>query len=176
MGKKKKIGIIVAAVAVLVVVAGIVAAVVLTNKNNGPDGNNPGGNTYNGQLKSFSFGESYGLGGAVDYILVKQEDGKALLKCNFFGAVSEKDKNIEKTIDAKYLSELEQILRDNNISEWNGFDQSEDGVLDGSGFSMKIDYDDGSSISAHGYMKYPDNYDKVQDELDAFFKRLMEEA
>ena len=174
MGKKKKIGIIAAIVAILVVVAGAVTAIVLTN-NNEPSGNNPGGNMYDGHIKSFSFGRGYGLGGAVDFIMTKQDDG-VLLKCGYYGEASDKNKNIEKTIDSKYLGELEQILSNNNIAEWNGFDESEDGVLDGSGFTLKIEYDDGSSINAHGYMRYPDNYDKVRDELDAFFKRLMEEA
>ena len=175
MNKNKKNKIIAIIIAVVVAIVGIVATILLINNNNENGGDGSGARTLGGNITSFSFGKSYGMGGEVEYLLSRQGN-KAHYKRNTFGALSEKDGNVEKTVDLKYLDELARIIRDDGIVEWDGFDESDGAILDGGGFSLKVEYDDGKSINAHGYMKYPDDYEAVKNELDSFFKRLEEES
>ena len=165
--KKKNTFKIIAVVAV-VIAAVIALAAVLVFKMNA--------NKYerNGAITSFSFSGSYGLGGAVGYTIVRQGD-KVVLKYECFGYDEKDDVSVEKAVDAKCLDELASVIKEKGVAKWDGFDKSEDGVLDGSGFSLKVEYDDGKKIDAHGYMIYPDNYDEVQDAFDEILSKLVEE-
>ena len=53
---------------------------------------------------------------------------------------------------------LEQL----GVRKWNGFSGSNPNVLDGEMFSLEIELEDGSLISAHGSNAYPDNYQKFE--------------
>lgn len=44
------------------------------------------------------------------------------------------------------------------VRKWNGFSESDPDVCDGNMFSLDIELEDGSFISAHGSNAYPDNY------------------
>ena len=170
MTKHKKKTIITVIVAALVVFIGLVVAVLIISNNNSNGGSD--GDVRNGNIASFSFGRGYGLGGAVGYTIARKDNNKASLKYEYFGFSSDEDSNFEKDIDAEYLDELADIIKEENIVKWDGFDKSDDGVLDGSGFSLKIKYDDGKEINAHGYMKFPDNYNEAENRLDAFLEKL----
>ena len=161
----KIIAITIAALAVVAVGVAIIVAVI----------NSAGGNVRSGSITSFLFNRGYGLGGAIECTLTKRGNS-ATLKYDYYGYNPDEDKHVEKTIDAKYLDELAGIISKNDVAKWDGFDESEDGVLDGSGFTLKIEYDDGETIDVHGYMKYPDDYEKVEDALDEFLHKLIDEA
>ncbi len=144
-----KIVVIIGAVAVLL--AGIAAAILLI-------GNEV--NTRDGKIISFSYSHGSGEGGFEEY-MVFEKDNNVILKYQCMGCFEEE--NVEKKIDAKYLDDLANIINDYKIAKWDGFDQSDDGVLDGDGFTLRVKYDDEKSIEAHGYMKYPSNYKEVRD-------------
>ena len=160
----KKNVIITTVIVVLMAIIAVVAVVLLIN--NRSDGNNSGDNERNGNITSFSFSRSYGLGGAVGYTITLKDGKKSSLKYEYYGYDSNEDNNFEKDIDAKYLDELADIIKEKKVVKWDGFDESKDGVLDGSGFSLKVKYDDGKEINAYGYMKYPDNYQEVMESFD----------
>ena len=105
-------------------------------------------------ITSFTYTLGYGLGGSCTYI-VEAKDEKAIYKINCYGMNTTEE---EKEVDASYLKELQKIIDENEIYKWDGFDKSDDGVMDGSGFSLNVSYANGKSIKAHGYMKYPSNY------------------
>ena len=144
-----KIIIIVGAIAVLL--AGIAAAILLVGNAM---------NTRDGKIISFSYSHGSGMGGFEEYMVFKK-DNSVILKYQCMGCFEEE--NVEKKIDAKYLDDLAGIINDYKIAKWDGFDQSDDGVLDGDGFTLKVEYDDKKSIEAHGYMKYPGNYKEARD-------------
>ena len=74
--------------------------------------------------------------------------------------------------DTGILAELQRLIDDLNLADWNTFDESDDQVLDGDGFSLTIDY--GSHlIRAKGYERYPAGYDNAVRTLEAFFGKLI---
>jgi len=56
------------------------------------------------------------------------------------------------------LADLEKILKDNQIAAWNGFDKANRNILDGSYFTLEAQFSR-ASITAHGYMRWPPNFD-----------------
>lgn len=70
------------------------------------------------------------------------------------------------------MSELQQILIDEGIAAWDGFDEHDDSILDGYGFTLKVDYAT-STVSASGYEKYPEGYTTASSALEAFLGKLI---
>ena len=76
-------------------------------------------------------------------------------------------------VDQSFARELEQILVDHEVGAWNGFDKVDKRVLDGNGFSLYITMTDGTSVDAHGYMRWPKNYTDVKAAVEALFQTHM---
>ena len=75
-------------------------------------------------------------------------------------------------IDKKYVEELEQLLKKYKVGKWNGFEKYNKNIMDGSSFNLFIEMKNGDKIEAKGYMKWPDNFNKVKSELDYLFKQI----
>ncbi len=161
--KKNTFGIIVAIAAGVAVLIGIVAAIVFLVGGQAK--------TRDGSIVEFSFGHGSGMGGDIEYTL-KRQDNLALLSINRTGPLFSKGGDVKKTVDGKYLDRLADIINENEVVKWDGFDRSDNGVLDGGGFVLKITYDDGKTIEAHGYMMFPDNYDVVSDKFEELFSEI----
>lgn len=82
---------------------------------------------------------------------------------------------MEKEIDKSYLEELAKIINDNEIYKWNGFDKSDKNILDGSSFTLEVNYSNGKTLKAHGYMKYPKNYNEGHKVLSDFLEQIIED-
>ncbi len=121
-----------------------------------------------GNITSFSFSHGSFWSGDRDYVLTKQ-DNLALLTEKCMGCRDSFE--VSKTVDGNYLGEVADIIEKYEIAKWDGFDES-DNVTDGEGFTLKVTYDDGKSIEAHGYMKFPTNYKEARDEFDKLFEKL----
>ena len=76
-------------------------------------------------------------------------------------------------VDDAFLGRLRKIIEDNDVGSWNGFNKSNQHVLDGNSFDLKIIMKNEKSIKAYGYMKWPDNYNKVASEFDNLFMSLV---
>ncbi len=100
------------------------------------------------------------------------EDGKAKLKIRAEGISDEDALMCEE--DAAFMDRLSEIVKKHGMGKWNGFSKSDTGVLDGSSFSLSVLMDNGKSISAHGYMVYPDGYRDAAAEIDALFMEVYE--
>lgn len=83
--------------------------------------------------------------------------------------------DVEKLIDKSYLEELTKIINDNEIYKWNGFDKSDKNILDGYDFNLEVNYSNGKSLKAHGYMKYPKNYNEGHKALSEFLEHIIED-
>ena len=82
---------------------------------------------------------------------------------------------IEVTIDEDILNRIMDVLNKYTVVKWDGFNKSDNGVLDGDTFTFNLDYNKDINIYASGYMRWPDNYREVKEELDSIFNSLMEE-
>lgn len=56
------------------------------------------------------------------------------------------------------VSELMGIFKKYDIYSWDGYDKSDDEVLDGMGFSLYVQFSDGSCINAHGNNMFPQKF------------------
>ncbi len=90
----------------------------------------------NGNIVSFSFSKGNGWSGFSDYVLTEQ-DNLAFFTAKCVGCPDSFD--ITKTVDGEVFEELANIIKKYEVAKWDGFDQSDDGVVDGDGFFIKSD-------------------------------------
>ena len=121
----------------------------------------------NSELVSFTFNRGYGLGGAINYKIYR-ENGNVYYEVESFTGKTYDDSETRKEIDSVFLNDLEKIIIENDIASWNGFDEADSSIEDGSGFKLEIKYVDGKEINAKGYMKYPANYKDIEKKIDDF--------
>ena len=123
-------------------------------------------------IKYFYYGTTEGMAMydgvryAIDY-----EDGKYIATIQKNGQSEEDAKKVE--ISKSKVKKLEDILNKYEVGKWDGFKKYDKNVLDGSSFSLSIGFfGDKESISASGYMEWPENYREVRGELESFFEKL----
>ena len=125
-------------------------------------------NEIKSDIVSFKYYYGSGEGSIYEYTLSLKED-KVVFTAKGYNDVN---LNIEKEIDKSYLKELANIINENKIYEWNGFNKHNKDVLDGYGFYLEVNYENGEVIKANGYMEYPKNYDKSDKVLTAFLESI----
>lgn len=70
--------------------------------------------------------------------------------------------------------ELAAIVRRHELNRWNGFERADRRALDGTGFDLKIHYEDGQALSASGSNAFPKGYKEAHEDILGFFGELME--
>lgn len=164
---KKTIIIIVITLVVLLMITlgtfGVIKLMKILNNNEGDR------EIIDSNIIEFSYEHGSYFGGYNDYHLYYTEEGIAHIEAIGYNG---SELNIDKDIDESVFGEIEKIVNEQEIYKWDGFDESDNDILDGSSFSLKIMYKDGQSINAHGYMKYPDNYRIASDALTDYLNTL----
>ena len=124
------------------------------------------------QIKDFHFSYSAGMymNSGNDYDVEINEDEEAIVRVRLDGVYSEDVPEI--VADDEFLEQLSQILIRNDVPSWDGFSESNDGVLDGDSFLLSYTTTDGQIVTAHGYMMWPDNYGTVRAQLEELFVGL----
>lgn len=84
------------------------------------------------------------------YFELNAEKGnyKAVIKPK--GVTEKKTRTV--TVDRRFAEQLEDALNEHGIAGWNGFDEQEEGVMDGLGFVMYIEMEGGTKVEARGYL------------------------
>ena len=118
---------------------------------------------------SFSYTKGYMINSNIIYTL-EYRDNKYIATVKPYGIPDEEAREIKVSDD--FVKEIEEILSKYEVNSWNGFSKSDKYVLDGDSFSCFIDYKNGESVSAHGYMSWPKNYSSVRKGLDDKFMNL----
>ena len=98
----------------------------------------------------------------------KKENDKYIMSIKPYLVDSENTVSFE--VNNNIIKEIEDILNKYEVYKWDGFDKNDKDVLDGDSFSFSVSMND-KSISAHGYMKWPDNYRNVKSEVSSIFER-----
>lgn len=111
----------------------------------------------------FSYTTGYHMNASVSYE-IELIDGKYIAKIKPTDIPEEDAQTIE--ISENEVKTIENKLSEYHVSLWNGFHKSDKNVLDGNSFSLSIRYKNNDSISASGYMMWPNNYREVRDYLD----------
>lgn len=122
-------------------------------------------------ITSFSYSESGGMTAnyGFDYQAATL-NGSELITVRPFDCPPEETVSFEP--DTPVLSRLRAIVEKYGMAEWNGFDRTNSNALDGHSFSIKVEMDNGESISARGYMSWPKNFAEATDEIEALFTEL----
>ena len=121
-----------------------------------------GSKAYEGSITDFSYHYGSYFGGYYDYDLVLQDDNTVLFTAIGGNGI---ELGITKEVDPAILEELSSVINDNHLEKWDGFSKSDSSILDGYSFSLIVKYDDERTLTASGYMSYPENYRKVHDSL-----------
>lgn len=77
-----------------------------------------------------------------------------------------------KNIADNTAERLFQVVSKYDLFQWNGFDKSQDDVLDGEGFLLEIDFTDGASIKAQGDNAFPENYLPAMGEMQEILDNM----
>ncbi|MBR3116773.1 MAG: hypothetical protein IKF36_02735 [Bacilli bacterium] len=121
-----------------------------------------------GDIESFTYNFGSGEGSYYEFNINIEND-----KYIFTGkGYSSSDLNIKKELSTSDMKELSNIIKDNNITSWDGFDREKKDILDGDSFKLIVKYKNGEKIVANGYMLYPDNYREASKKLEEFLFKI----
>ena len=76
-------------------------------------------------------------------------------------------------VDEPVLEQLGEIAGKYRLDRWDGFDKSNNHVMDGNNFSLSVTLTDGKTISAHGSNCFSDGYSEVKQEICELFEDLI---
>ena len=76
--------------------------------------------------------------------------------------------------DEALMRELSAIVASTNIHKWDGFKKTNSMVMDGSGFSLSIAFEDGSMIKASGSNSFPEGFGDAKAAIDDLFMGYLE--
>ena len=68
----------------------------------------------------------------------------------------------KRKLDEKTLTELLGVFDSLDIYSWDGYNESNDEMLDGMGFSLFVQMADGTSITASGDNCFPENFQEFE--------------
>lgn len=89
-----------------------------------------------------------------------------------------KSYNDEEEYEAEFGLELQDRLNewvdDYRIRQWDGFDMTQYGVMDGSGFWLYVILDTGETIDAYGSNAYPEGWGEAYDYLYDIIEAVMQ--
>lgn len=81
---------------------------------------------------------------------------------------------VDTAVDENLLARIGELAGTLGVADWDGFDKTAKRGSDGSSFTLNITLTDGSTISAHGSNRFPDNYSLLYAEVNALYVELME--
>ena len=69
-------------------------------------------------------------------------------------------------------NELVKIIEDYDLESWNGWGQEKEDIIieDGGGFTLEIQWSDGTIIIAEDDVPYPENFSEADKAIGGFFK------
>ena len=82
---------------------------------------------------------------------------------------------ITQYLDDCYGASMGALVRRCGLWKWNGFDKNDRNVMDGEGFDLTICYADGKQMEASGDNAFPDGYKAAENEINTYFKELLEQ-
>ena len=117
----------------------------------------------------FFFTQGYAMYADTSYEL-DVADGKITATYKPWGAPNENA--LSKEVSEEFRTKLQDILKELEVGKWNDFDKVDKNVLDGDSFSLSIRFENDDSISASGYMKWPNNFRDFKEKVSALFGKL----
>lgn len=104
------------------------------------------------------------------YSVCKTEDGVRLYTEELFSGGLIVDTIVDETV----LEQLGEIAGEYDIESWDGFDENDKYVMDGSNFELSVVLEDGRTIFARGSNCFPDGYADAEWEIRELFESLID--
>ncbi|MGI6510462.1 MAG: hypothetical protein ACOX1L_07835 [Erysipelotrichaceae bacterium] len=82
-------------------------------------------------------------------------------------------KEHEKIIKS-FFDRIIEIIENNNVLSWDGFDGYDPEAKDGWGFNLRIDFENDVHLTAEGDNEFPLNYSEVKREFNALINEIVE--
>ena len=70
---------------------------------------------------------------------------------------------------------LLEIINRHDLWKWHGFSQTDPNILDGTSFSLRIVFADGTAIEANGSNWFPSSYSAACADMDTLFSKYIKE-
>lgn len=77
-------------------------------------------------------------------------------------------------VDDETIEKLSKLCAQCNVVSWDGFNRNAKGVLDGSGFGLYADFEDGTHVGSHGSNSFPKHYSEFEKGIIEIFKPVVE--
>ena len=135
----------------------------------GPPSASPG--NLPGEVSFLSFEERSSYFKRVQGYDFRAEDGKYTA---YFWMANE-DEPYPVPVDTAWVHTLTDIVQRNNLILWDSFSESDSMLLDGTHFSITLEFSDGTTVNANGYGCFPENYGNASKAIDALFLQLLPE-
>ena len=117
----------------------------------------------------FTYSEGY-MANAYSVYTLELKNEKYTVTIKPTGIPDEEKKTY--TIEKGKVKELENALNGTQLYTWNGFNKVDKGVLDGDSFSLNLKYNEGNSITASGYMRWPTDYGTIKQLIVNWFNDI----
>lgn len=84
--------------------------------------------------------------------------------------------NISCDVDEETMDKLSKKCAELNVQSWNKFSKVAKGVLDGEGFSLKVTYEDGTTVNAHGDNSFPKHFGEFESGVSEILMPVVNQA
>ena len=122
------------------------------------------------EIRSFSYSHNGSISyDGYNYTFYQDENGVHLtaeLNCGW--------EKLDVDLEDGIMEQLETIVFEHQMYQWDGFSKTDTNVMDGEGFSLDITFMDGTTVSAHGSNAFPSGYGAAEDAFNGLFWELTE--
>lgn len=120
----------------------------------------------------YSYNNSFG-DGSFSCEIVRKGSDKAVISYETF---DHRDfGTMEITVNDEILETLYQLYLKHKTARWSGYSKYDEGVLDGSGFSFSMEFNDGEMMSCSGNNCVPDGYREYEMEMREVLKPYLQQ-
>ena len=78
----------------------------------------------------------------------------------------------KKIVDDVFANEIKNLLAENKVENWDGFNEENKYITDGEKFAFYMCFSDGTEVEASGYMAYPKTFGLVFKEFEEHYENL----
>ena len=124
------------------------------------------------KINSFKFSYSVGYAMYANEVYTLKNEGDKYIATVKKRGIPEENAT-KKEVDESFEQRIEELLKEYDVSSWDGFNKADKHVLDGNTFDLSIRMDENNHISASGYMKWPKKYKEFKMAVVEMFDELV---
>jgi len=122
------------------------------------------------ELIEVSISNSNGFAAVYDKYTLTRKDGEWVATRFDF-----REDDAYKVVDDAFVSKVIDILEENKVHKWDGFDRKLTFIYDATSINFYMRFSNGREIQASGYATYPKNFYIVFEEIETLFIGLFGE-